>query len=187
MKTFILLVLTVSLWSGVYDYRYSPEKGAPQEDVNNTFFTSDFERIVRYSPIVYTPSDPIKIDQSFRDNLESIHQSIQAYSTSGMQYRIVVVAHTRADADKELIAAQQSTFFGSLQDSIMESHAHIEESKAVCSRALGAAKKQLMDHNIDEKSIILECQTGKNPLFLENDGDARDNNYYINVTLYQLK
>jgi hypothetical protein len=187
MKTFILLVLTVSLWSGVYDYRYSPEKGVPQEDVNNTFFTSDFERIVRYSPIVYTPSDPIKIDQSFKDDLEDIHTSIEAYSKSKSNYSVVVIAHTRDNKDSEMAAIQESTFFGSLHDYLFESHADDQENRNVCDRVLTTAKQQLIDRGVDGKKIVLECRSGEDPLYLENDKDARDRNYYLRVTLYQSK
>lgn len=187
MKTFILLVIALSVWGGVYDYRYTPKGSVPKEDMNNSFFNNDFERIIRYPAVHFTPSNPIKIEQGFQNDLQEIYSSIEAYSKSKSNYSVVVIAHTRDNKDSEMVAIQESTFFGSLHDYLFESHADDQENRHVCDRVLTTAKQQLIDRGVDEKKIVLECRSGEDSLYLENDKDARDRNYYLRVTLYQSK
>lgn len=187
MKTLLVLIMAMSAYAAVYDYHYTPAKGSPQQEVNNPLFHGDFERIVRYEPIRFTPNNPVRFTSNAEDELQKIEASIEEYTKRGLPYMVSVVAHTRANADKELMSAQKSTFFGSVQDSLLESHADIDESNKVCNNVFEKMKKILMDRKVEEKNILLECRNGSDPLYLEKDGDARDMNYYINVTLYQSK
>jgi hypothetical protein len=159
MKMLAMIVMfSTMLGAGVYDYGYHPLRDVAINDQNNSLFYGKFERIIRYDPILYSPSDPISIDAKFREYVEKIHQSIEAYTAAGVPYQVTLVAHTSA---------------------------HEGESQAVCNRVLDAAKKQLTDNKVDEKNIMLECRASKDPIFLENDGNARELNYYLLVTLYQ--
>ncbi|MDD2951389.1 MAG: OmpA family protein, partial [Sulfuricurvum sp.] len=56
-----------------------------------------------------------------------------------------------------------------------------------CDRAIDAIKKQLLDHNVQESNIVTECREGSQPLYLENDKDARARNYRVMVALYVPK
>lgn len=187
MKTLLVLIMAMSAYAAVYDYHYTPVQGAPVQEANNPLFHGDFERIIRYEPIRFTPNSPISFTSNAEDELQKIEASIGEYVKAGLPYVVSVVAHTRTNADKELMAAQKSTFFGSLQDSLMESHADRDESKKVCDNVFEKMKKILTNRKVEEKNILLECRNGSDPLYLEKDGDARDMNYYINVTLYQSK
>lgn len=188
MKTLLIMfVFSILLSAGVYDYGYHPLRDVNASEQRNALFQGDFERIVRYDPLVFAPSDPIKLDDKFREYAAKIYESIGAYTAAGVPYTVHVIAHTRSNNDEQFEAVQKSTFFGSLQNSLMESRSNTDENKAVCDRVLSAAKKQLVDNHVEEKNIVIECRSGYDPLYLENDGDAREMNYYLNVTLYQSK
>lgn len=186
MKSFILsLALSSALFAGVYDYSYTPLKEVNATEQKNALFYGNFERILHYDPIFYTPSDPVKLQDE--EAIKKMLQSVQSYASSGVPYMVSVVGHTRLNKDQEHENAQESTFFGSIQNSLFESKSDAKANRAGCERAVDAVKKQLIDNKIQEKDIIVECRDGANPHYLENDEDARELNYQVLVTVYTSK
>lgn len=180
----LLFVSLTTLSAGIYDYSYSP---TAQSESNDTIFDGNFSEIIRYKPIVYDSSAKVNNEETFVKQVDDIKDSIKAHAKSGEKYVVTAVAHTRADADKELQAVQKSTFFGEFQDDLLENHAQKNDELELCKKVLQKTKDALIKHEIKEQSIVLECQEGKNPLYLEDDGDAKEKNYYINITLYKIK
>lgn len=180
---FILASIT-ALYAGIYDYSYSP---LAQSENNNTIFDGNFSEIIRYKPIIYNSSAKVNNEETFEKQVDDIKDSIKAHAKSGEKYVVTAVAHTRTDADKELQAVQKSTFFGELQDSLLENHAQKNDELKLCKKVLQKTKDALVRQEIKEQDIVLECREGKSPLYLEDDCDAQEKNYYINITLYKLK
>ncbi len=182
MKT---LLLTLMAWStlsaGVYTYPYSPLHDTAVSDQNNSLFYGDFERIIHYQPIHYRASNSSDINREWK----KIEESLSSYVASAKPYTVSVVARTRTNDNPEFQAIQKTTFFGAIQDVLMESHPTQASQQAVCQRALDDAKAHLVGMHIAEKNILLECRNGKDPILLENDGDAREENYTLTITLYQ--
>ena len=180
------LVLLSILNAGVYDYGYNGLKEVADADKNNALFYGNFERIIRYEAIAYTPGDPVTIDAETSE-LDKMYESISGYVKAKVPYTISVIGHTRRDKEVDHEVAQESTFFGSLQNTLMESVSDSEENRAVCDRAVEEIKKQLIDHNVSKSNILTECREGSQPLYLENDENAREQNYRVMVTLYADK
>lgn len=186
MKPFILtLTLSSALFAGVYNYGYTPLREVNATEQNNLLFYGNFERILHYDPIFYAPSDPVKLQDE--EAIKKMLQSVQSYASSGVPYTVSVVGHTRLNKDQEHENTQESTFFGSIQNSLFESKSDVKANRAACERAVDAVKKQLIDNKIQEKDIIVECRDGANPHYLENDEDARELNYQVLVTVYTSK
>lgn len=186
MKSFILsLALSSALFAGVYDYGYHPLKEGNASEEKNALFYGNFERIFHYDPIFYAPRDPVKLQDE--EAIKKMLQSVQSYASSGVPYTVSVVGHTRLNKDQEHENVQESTFFGSIQNSLFESKSDTKANRAACERAVDAVKKQLIDNKIQEKDIIVECRDGANPHYLENDEDARELNYQVLVTVYTSK
>jgi len=186
MKLLILtLTLSSALFAGVYDYGYHPSKDVVSSEQKNALFYGDFERILRYDPIPYSPSDPVKLEET--PYMSKMYESIQSYVSSGVPYKVSIVGHTRLNEESEHESAQKSTFFGSIQNSLFESKSDAKENRAACERAVAAVKKQLMDNKVKEDNIVAECRDGANPHYLENEGDAREMNNRVLVTLYTAK
>ncbi len=182
MKALLFTLMIVStLCAGVYDYGYSPLRDTNVSDQNNTLFYGDFERIIHYQPIHYRAFSSREITREWT----KIEESLSSYTSSAKPYTISVVARTRTNDNPEFQAIQKTTFFGAVQDVLMESHPTQASQQAVCQRALDDAKAHLVGMHIAEKNILLECRNGKDPILLENDGDAREENYTLTITLYQ--
>lgn len=179
------LALFSALNAGVYDYGYNGTGDVSAAEKNNPLYYGDFERIIRYDAIAYTPCDPVKIDQS--SGLDKMYQSIDGYTKASVPYKVSVIGHTRRDQEADHETVQESTFFGSLQNALTESLSDAQENRAACERAVEAIKKELMNRNVQESDIVTECRDGSQPLYLENDGDARERNYRVMVTLYMPK
>lgn len=187
MRSILLsFALLSALNAGVYDYGYNGLKEVADSEQSNPLYYGDFERIIRYDAIGYTPSNPVKINQESSE-LDKMYQSIDGYTKAKVPYKISVIGHTRRDKEVDHEVAQESTFFGSLQNSIMESVSNADDNHAACDRAIDAIKKQLLDHNVQESNIVTECREGSQPLYLENDKDARARNYRVMVALYVPK
>jgi hypothetical protein len=181
MKALLFIFMIVStVCAGVYDYGYSPLKDTAVSDQNNSLFYGDFDRIIRYQPIHYRASTSSQITREWT----KIEESLKGYVASSKPYTVSVVARTRTNDNPEFQAIQKTTFFGAVQDVLMESHPTHASQQAACNRALDDAKAHLVAMGVDEKRILLECRNGKDPILLENDGDARAQNYTLNVTLY---
>ncbi|MDO9209089.1 MAG: OmpA family protein [Sulfuricurvum sp.] len=186
MKLLILtLTLSSALFAGVYDYGYHPSKDVVSSEQKNPLFYGDFERILRYEAIPYVPSDPVKLEET--PYIGKMYESLQSYVSSGVPYKVSIVGHTRLNEESEHERAQESTFFGSIQNSLFESKSDASANRAACERAVAAVKKQLIDHKVKEDDIVAECRDGANPHYLENDGDAREMNHRVLVTLYTAK
>lgn len=186
MKSFILsLALYSVLFAGVYDYGYHPLKEVNASEQKNALFYGDFERIFHYDPIFYAPSDPIKLQDD--EAIKKMVQSVQSYAASGVPYKVSIVGHTRLNEEHEHENIQESTFFGSIQNTLFESKSDSKANRAACERAVDSVKKQLIDNKIQEKDIIVECRDGANPHYLENDENAREFNYQVLVTVYTSK
>jgi len=186
MKSFILtLTLSSALFAGVYDYGYHPSKEVNASEQKNPLFYGDFERIFHYDTIFYAPSDPVKLQD--QEAIKKMVQSVQSYASSGVLYKVSIVGHTRLNQEQEHENAQESTFFGSIQNTLFESKSDPKGNRAACERAVDTVKKQLIDNKIQEKDIIVECRDGANPHYLENDEDARELNHQVLVTVYTSK
>jgi len=186
MKFFILsLALSSALCAGVYDYGYHPLKEVNASEQKNALFYGNFERIFHYDPILYIPSDPVKLQDD--EAIKKMIQSVKSYASSGVPYKISVVGHTRLNEEHEHENIQKSTFFGSIQNTLFESKSDPKANRAACERAVDSVKKQLIDNKIQESDIIAECRDGASPHYLENDGDARELNYQVLVTVYTSK
>ncbi|MGD9656001.1 MAG: OmpA family protein [Sulfuricurvum sp.] len=187
MKSIALsLVLLSTLNAGVYDYGYNGLKEVADADKNNTLYYGEYERIIRYDAINYTPGNPVTFNAETSD-MDKMYESINGYVEAKVPYTISVIGHTRRDKEVNHEVAQESTFFGSLQNTLMESVSDSEENRAVCDRAIAEIKKQLIDHHVAENNIVTECREGSQPLYLENDENARALNYRVMVTLYAPK
>lgn len=186
MKSLILtLTLSSALFAGVYDYGYHPSKDVVSSEQKNPLFYGDFERILRYEAIPYSPSDPVKLEET--PYMGKMYESLQSYISSGVPYTVSIVGHTRLNEEGDHESVQESTFFGSIQNSLFESKSDAKENRAACERAIAAVKKQLIDNKVKEDAIVAECRDGANPHYLENDGDAREMNNRVLVTLYTAK
>ena len=187
MRSIVLsMVLLSALNAGVYDYGYNGVSEVSASDKNNSMYYGNFDRVIRYDAINYTPSNPVRINKESAE-LDKMYQSIDAYTQAKVPYKISLIGHTRRDKEIDHEVAQESTFFGSLQNSVMESVSNADENRAACERAIDAIKKQLVDHNVQESNIVTECREGSQPIYLENDEDARDRNYRVMVALYTPK
>ncbi|MBD3810204.1 MAG: OmpA family protein [Sulfuricurvum sp.] len=82
---------------------------------------------------------------------------------------------------------QESTYFGSLQNRWMESISDSKTNREDCERVVEAVKRELEARQVKEGDILAECRDGADPLYLENDEDAREKNYRVAVTLYATK
>lgn len=182
MKALLFIFMIVStVCAGVYDYGYSPLKDTAVSDQNNSLFYGDFDRIIRYQPIHYRALSSREMNREWK----KIEDSLRTYTSSSKPYTVSVVARTRTKDNPEFQAIQKTTFFGAVQDVVMESHPTQASQKMVCQRALDDAKAHLVGMHIAEKNMVFECRNGNDPILLENDGDAREQNYTLNVTLYQ--
>lgn len=182
MKTLLLTLMAwLTLSAGVYTYPYSPLHDMAVSDQNNSLFHGDFDHIIRYQPIHYRASNGVEINRAWKN----IHESLNGYTSSAKPYTVSVVARTRTNDNPEFQAIQKTTFFGAIQDKLMESHPTQASQQAVCQRALDDAKAHLVGMHIAEKNMVFECRDGKDPIRLENDGDAREENYTLTITLYQ--
>lgn len=184
-STVLSFVLISALNAGVYDYKYNAVNEVPAEEKNNPLYYGDFERIIRYDAIPYTPGNPVRIKE--HSGMEKMYQSIDSYTQAKVPYTVSVVGHTRRDHDNDFETAQESTFFGYLQHSALESVSNADANRAVCARAVDALKQQLLERNVPEGNIVTECRDGSQPLYLENDADAQEKNYRVMVTLYANK
>ena len=180
------LALFSALNAGIYDYKYNGLDEVSAAEKNNPLYYGDYERIIRYDAISYTPSDPVKIDKE-SSGLDKMYQSIDGYIKANVPYSVSVIGHTRRDNEADHETTQESTFFGSLQNIVMESVSDAQENRTACERAVEVIKKELIDRNVEEKNIVTECREGSQPLYLENDEDARERNYRGMVTLYTPK
>lgn len=185
MRAWVMSIALASILSaGVYDYRYLGVTDAPAADQNNALFYGQYERIIRYDPLYYTPGSRISFGDTFSGEMEKIVQSISAYTQANVPYKVSLIGHTRANKDKELEAAQATSLWGSLQNGLLESASDTETNRKACTGALDQVREYLMEHNVSEASILAECREGESPLFLENDGDAREDNHRVLVALY---
>lgn len=182
MKTLLVTLMAVStLSAGVYTYPYTPLHDMTTSDQNNSLFYGNFDHILRYQPIHYRASNRVEINRAWN----KIAESLSGYTSSAKPYTVSVVARTRTNDNPEFQAIQKTTFFGAIQDKLMESHPTHASQQAVCQSALNDAKERLVGMRLEEKNLLLECRDGKDPMFLENDGDAREQNYTLMITLYQ--
>jgi outer membrane protein OmpA-like peptidoglycan-associated protein len=187
MRSIVLsMVLLSALNAGVYDYGYNGVSEVSNSDKNNSMYYGNFDRVIRYDAINYTPSNPVRINKESAE-LDKMYQSIDGYTQAKVPYKISLIGHTRRDKEIDHEVAQESTFFGSLQNSVMESVSNADDNRAACERAIDEIKKQLVDHNVQESNIVTECREGSQPIYLENDEDARDRNYRVMVALYAPK
>jgi outer membrane protein OmpA-like peptidoglycan-associated protein len=185
-STVLALALVSTLSAGVYDYGYTPLSDVSAAEKNNPLYYGDYERIIRYDAIGYTPGNPVRIDKE-QSELDKMYGSIGEYAKANVPYTVSIIGHTRRDREADHERAQENTFFGSVQNFLMESESDAEENRADCNRAIDAIKKELMDRNVSEERILTECREGSQPLYLEDDEDARDRNYRVMVSLYADK
>lgn len=187
MKSIVLSLAVVSaLSAGVYDYGYNGVAEVASSEKNNPLFYGDFERIIRYDAIPYTPGNPVKLNIPAAE-MDKMYQSIDGYTNAKVPYKVSVIGHTRKNKDIENEVTQESTYFGSLQNRWMESISDAKTNREECERAVGAIKNALIERHVKEGDILAECRDGADPLYLENDKDAREKNYRVAVTLYASK
>lgn len=186
MRTLGLFSLLVSAAvAGGHDYHYDALHDVNATERNDAIFNGDFDRIIRYEPLQFTSLTSVQLSDESKSYLDKIFESLKPYASANTNYTLVIIGHTRTDKEKEYEIAQKSTFLGSLQNSIMESVSNDKENSDVCAKSVEKIKQAFIDHNISSDKILTECRNGKDPLYLENDGDARVKNHRVNVVFYQ--
>ncbi|MDD4854686.1 MAG: hypothetical protein PHU41_02470 [Sulfuricurvum sp.] len=172
---------------GGHEYHYDGLHDVNSSEKNNPIFNGDFERILRYKLLQFTSVTSTELNDESKYNLNKIFESVEPYVSANANYKIVIIGHTRLDKEKEYELAQKSTLLGSWQNSIMESVSNDKENSEVCVKSVEKIKQEFIDHNVSGDKILTECRNGTDPLYLENDGDARVKNHRVNVVLYQSK
>jgi hypothetical protein len=62
-STVLALALVSTLSAGIYDYGYTPLSDVSAAEKNNPLYYGDYERIIRYDAIGYTPGNPVQYRQ----------------------------------------------------------------------------------------------------------------------------
>jgi len=175
---------------GVYDYHYEADAQGDGFDGNlskrNPFLYGHFRNIYRYAPLTFADSD--SFDEKGEETFEKIMQQLQTLNEDPKnEYIISILGHTReVDNEKENIdlGSGYTDFFQAIaQYDRMDENASQEKGTNYAKYVFD----KFVLNDIAEGYLYQENVEGSDPLYSENDEDARELNHRVDVAIYVRK
>ena len=199
----LLMVLTLSLYGGVYDtysitgtqqeqnitiqnievneseHNDSVRIADPDANVTAAFFNQDyFTNIIRYEPIFFD-------GESMDDNASAILEKIMAdLNASDMnKSRMTIIGHTAES--KDVNNTISTNWFVSFFQSVATHEGNTPEEDVNLSTKRGEIVYQwFRDQNVSENVMLVDERAGKDKLYTEGLVEGREKNNRVDVTLY---
>ena len=177
-------MMGASLFGATYTEHYTvlQDKNVTQND--NRFMECDFEKIIRFDPIVMDSDD----NTTRSKRLDEIASEIEKYLQENKKIKVKIIGHTnRADDDpNELRIASKAygrkieAFFDRKPQTTQET---MRRSEKYACEICDALKKR----GIDEKILYSEARGGLDSAYTDVDFQGRKLQERVAVTIYVLK
>jgi len=172
---------------GIYDYHYEATKQGDGFDGNlskrNPFLYGHFRKIYRYAPLTF--ADSSSFDDKADDTFEKIIKKLDELNKDPKnEYIISILGHTREVDDKKENIDLDSGYTDFFQAIAQYDRMDENTSKEEGTNYAQYVYDKFIDNNITAGFLYQENVEGSDPLYSENDEDARELNHRVDVAIY---
>lgn len=181
MKLVVLLFLLIStlLSANIYD-EYKLTKDTNVSQTKNYFFDGEFEEIIRFDDIIFENEI---FSLAVSDSLKEVSKKINSYKDGKREFYVSIIGHTQATTDdKNENKIDSDTYANKIQNIFRDSF-DTNSSEKLSKDYAQQVKKYLLDKNVSEETIYLECRKDLDRVY----SDKIDVSNRVMVTLYVEK